>query len=446
MEDLKTLDKSTKTTSDARILATQISVCFAIGFAAIYIVSAYLQRSTFENLLSFYGPDGPGMYPNAPLPKPFGVHFFGDFLLPQWQSTLSDPWVFKEVVGPPVNNYLPFPMVIFWVFAQFSYWNSFVIFLISSILILGYPIIRVLKNYSGFQKTQIILSSIVLTGPMISLLDRGNFQFLMIGLGVLATHLFVKKRYWLAAVVFGLAIAMKAYPIVFLILFIREKKWKHLFLSIGTAFVSTWIPLIFYSGSPIQILKSVWENIRIWGDVYAHGYLAYNNSIRGFLLSIESLKIPMLSPLSSFLYTHIVFLIFAIGLLALFVLLCPRVPRAEIALVSAALICCLVDFVPPYVLGMYFVAFYFLWNKESQIPRRWLITYGWLLAVLLMPRGIPVKFWNSNFAFDQPTYTSLLGGICSLGIIILVFIRHFNRENLRGVLSLNLLKKDFIDH
>jgi hypothetical protein len=445
MEDLTSPTTSKRRPSDARILATQISVCFAIGFAAIYIVSSYLQRSTFENLLSFYGPDGPGMYPNAPLPNPFGVHFFGDFLLPQWQSILSDPWIYKEAVGPPVNNYLPFTMGVFWIFAQFTYWNSFIAFLVSSILIFGYPLLKVLRNYTGIEKAQIILSSVVLTGPMISLLDRGNLQFLMIGFCVLATHAFVKKRYWIAAVLFGLAIAMKAYPIVFLIFFIRGKKWRHLFLSAGTAFVATWIPLIFYAGSPIQILKSVWENIRIWGDVYDYGYLAYNNSVRGFLISVESLQIPILSPISSFLYSNIVFSLTVIGLLAVFVLLCPKVPPAEIALVGVALICCLVDFVPPYVLGMYFVAFYFLWDQESQLPKKWLVAYGWLLAVLLMPRGIPVEFWNSNFAFDQPTYTSLLGGICSFGIIMLVFIRHFNRQNLRSVMGLNILKKSFID-
>jgi hypothetical protein len=239
---------------------------------------------------------------------------------------------------------------------------------------------------------------------------------------------------------------MKAYPVVFLVLFFRERKWKHLFLSIGTSIVATWIPLILYSGTPITLLQSVWENIRMWGDVYAYGYLAYNNSLRGFLISVESFQIPYLSALSNFMYSNIVILILVIGLLALFVFLCPQVPRAEVVLVSVSLMACLVDFVPPYVLGMYFVAIYFLWSDESQIPRRLLITYGWLIAILFMPRGIPVEFWNSNFSPDQPTYTSLLGGICSAGIIVLAFVRHFNRTNLRSVLRLNLLKKNLIEH
>jgi hypothetical protein len=444
MEDLET-PPTKEQVSSTRILATQISIGFAIGFTAIYIVSSYLQRSTFENLLSFYGPDGPAMYPNAPLPNPFGVHFFGDFLLPQWQSTLDDPWVYKDLTGPPVNNYLPFTMAVFWIFAQFSYWNSFVFFLISSILILGYPLFKVLKSYSGLQKTQILLSTVVLTGPMISLLDRGNLQLLLIGLCVFAAHSFANKRYSTAAVLFGLAIALKAYPVVFLVLFFREKKWKHLFLTIGTSIIATWIPLILYSGTPIALLRSVWENIRTWGDVYAYGSLAYNNSIRGFLVSVDSLQIPYLSALGNFMYSNMIIVILLVGLLALFVFLCPQVPRAEVVLVSVSLIACLVDFVPPYVLGMYFVAIYFLWNDESQIPRRWLITYGWFIAILFMPRGIPVEFWNSDFSTDRPTYTSLLGGVLSAGIIVLAFIRHLNRANLRSVMGLNLLKKSFID-
>ena len=109
-----------------------------------------------------------------------------DFSLPQWQSNLKDPWVFKEVVGPPVNNYFPFSMAVFWVFARFSYWHSFLVFLVSSLVIFGYPLIRALQKYSALQRTQIIVSSVILTGPMISLLDRGNLQFLLVALCLVA--------------------------------------------------------------------------------------------------------------------------------------------------------------------------------------------------------------------------------------------------------------------
>ena len=445
MENMTDRNPPKRKSTDAQILAAQISLLFLVGFVVIYIASSYLQRSPFENLLSFYGSDVPGMYPNAALPKPYGVHFFGDFLLPQWQSNLKDPWVFKEVVGPPVNNYFPFSMAVFWVFARFSYWHSFLVFLVSSLVIFGYPLIRALQKYSALQRTQIIVSSVILTGPMISLLDRGNLQLLLVALCLVAVHAFNRKKFILSAVLFGLVIAMKAYPVIFLILFIRAKRWRDLFISVSTAFIATWLPLIFYSGSPIQILKSVWENIRIWGDVYAHGYLSYNNSIRGSLLSIDSFQLPYLSSLCNHLYANIGIVILGISLLVAFVLMCPNVPRVEVMLVSVAAICGLVDYVAPYALGMYFIALYFIWSDEGTVPRRWLISYGWLIAVLMMPRGLPVKFWNTNFGFDIPTYTSLLGGICSVGLIVLIFTRHFSASNLRSVLRFDLLKHNFVD-
>jgi hypothetical protein len=425
---------------EARILSAQISLLFFIFFVLIYVCSSYLQRSTFENLLSFYGPDGPGLYPNVVLPKPYGVHFFGDFLLPQWQSRLSNPWIYNDPAGPPINNYLPFTMAIFRFLAQFSYWKSFIGFFASSLVLLTAPLITGLKSFAKLEKLQLIVASVLLTGPMISLLDRGNLQLLLIALCLTALALHQNNFANTAAVVLGLAIALKGYPAVLLIFFVRERQFRALFLSISTAIVSTLAAISLYSVGIWQGLTLVKRNIELWGVSYTRGYLSYNNSIKGTLVSVESFNIPLVSRLSTFLLAHVGLVSLVILAVALFVLLNNRTTNFEVALVCAALMCGLVDYVAPYAIGLYFIAVYYLWSEGSQVPRRWFIAYGWLVAILLAPKGIPISFWRSAFAFSSPTYTSLLGGICSTTLVILVAMRTTQRESVRQVLKLEILR------
>jgi hypothetical protein len=421
-------------------LNTQISLMFFIGFVMLYIGSSYLQRSTLENLFSFYGSDGPGLLPNVVLPKPFGVHFFGDFLLPQWQSRLHDPWVFKDPTGPPITNYFPFTMAVFWLFSYISYWKSFLLFLVISLVLILHPLIAILKPRSRLERVQLIVGSVVFTGPMISLLDRGNIQLLLIGLCLMGVYQFSKGRYVLAAVLMGLAIGLKVYPILFLILFFRRHQWKALAVSLGTAVSSTVIPLIFYSGGIIETLHSIGRNVKINDSIYLRGYLCYNNSVKGSLITVESLGIPVISRLSTLTLTHFAIAAISLLMMSVFIFLNRNVPTGEILLVAAALMCSLATYVAPYVLGVFFVAILWLWKDSTDIPHWTLITYGWLLAILLMPRGLPLKFWNPDFISSSPTYTSLLGGPCCVAIIIVCFVRHANMKSLRGILRFDFLK------
>lgn len=421
-------------------LSAQISLMFLFGFIMIYIASSYLQRSTFENLMSFYGSDGPGLLPNVVLPKPYGVHFFGDFLLPQWQSRLQDPWMFKDPTGPPITNYFPFTMGVFWVFSQISYWKSFLIFFVGSLMLILIPLLRVSKQLSPLERVQLIVTSIVLTGPMISLLDRGNIQLLLVGICLMGIYQFGQGRFLLSAILIGLAIGLKVYPLIFLVLFVRGHKWRALMLSISTAAASTLIPLIFYGDGVLKTLRSISENVKINDGIYLRGYLAYNNSIKGSLITLESLGIPFVSRISTLALSNYVIVALLLLIVALIIFLNRQVTTGEIILVSAALMCSLATYVAPYVLAMYFIAILWLWKDSAKISNFAIITYGWLLAILLMPRGLPLHFWNSEFAFSSPTYTSLLGGPCSVVIILVCFVRHTNRETLRRVLRLDLLK------
>ena len=297
-----------------------------------------------------------------------------------------------------------------------------------------------MTEFSLAQRLQLLIGTVLLTGPTISLLDRGNIQLLLIGLCLLGIFLFINGKATIAAILLGLAIALKGYPVILLIFFARNRKWKATILSISTAITATLTPLFFYSGGIIGSFKAIWSNVRVNEVAYSHGYLSYNNSLKGSLLSIEALGVPIVSRIASIMYSHVGVLTLCLIGLVLVVLLNRSVTNFEIAVVCAALMCGLVDYVAPYAVGLYFIPILFLWREGSLVPRNWFIAYGWLISLLLAPKGVPVTFWNEGFAFSSPTYTSLLGGICSVLLIVLIAIRTINRESLREILQLKILR------
>lgn len=68
------------------LLFTQ--VCFAISLPVAYVLSSYFQRGRFDQFFLNDAVDTPPV-PGDFYPGPLGVHTFGDFLQPLWQSRLT---------------------------------------------------------------------------------------------------------------------------------------------------------------------------------------------------------------------------------------------------------------------------------------------------------------------------------------------------------------------
>jgi hypothetical protein len=112
-----------------------------------------------------------------------------------------------------------------------------------------------------------------------------------------------------------------------------------------------------------------------------------------------------------------------------------RASLFDVSLMGAVLATTLVDFVGGYALGLYFLAVMTLGHGAEHYPvwkRRLLFL---LIGIQLMPKGLPLKFWSETLIGPTTTYTSLLGGL--VGILILVVcgvdvLRRKSRENVRS--------------
>lgn len=419
--------------------ALTISVCFIVGISLCFVISSYLNKGLFEHFISYLGSDGPAGYANSVVPPRLGVHTFGDYLLPRWQSNLSSPWFITDTANGPRNNYLPFTMAVFWLFSAIAYWESFVLFMTIGTIALLSSIWFSMSGEQSVTRGQLIVSSVILTSPFISLMDRGNIQILLTALIGMAFVLFMNDRKSWGALALGLAIALKGYPIVFLVVWLRERRWKDCLISLSTAAFATVLPLLFYDGGILRNLSRILRNVRLNEELYAYESLAYNNSLKGSLLSLQNLQINGISSVAQAGFEHIHFLNLLIVVVAIFIILKKRASLFDVSLMAVVLATTLVDYVAAYALGLYFVALMTLGHGAERYPvwKRRLLFF--LIGIQMMPKGIPIKFWSETLTGPTATFASLLGGMVGMLILLIcgtdvIRRKRLNSDNSEGLI------------
>jgi len=87
-----------------------------------------------------------------------------------------------------------------------------------------------------------------LTFPFLLMIDRGNFDGILSIIMIAFIYFFSQKKYLISSLLLSLVIAMKVLPAVLLLLFITEKKYKALFISVISTIFLTLISILFFNG------------------------------------------------------------------------------------------------------------------------------------------------------------------------------------------------------
>ena len=244
-----------------------------------------------------------------------------------------------------------------------------------------------------------------------------------------AVVLFINEKKTWGAILLGLAVALKGYPIVFLVIWLKERRWKDCIIALSTSAFATVLPLLFYEGGITRNLSRIFRNVRLNEKLYAHESLAYNNSLKGSLLSVENLHVGGVSSFAQFGFDHINLLNLLIAVLFGLLMLNKRATLFDTSLMGAVLATTLVDFVGAYALGLYFVALTALGHgseKYSVWKRRTLFL---LIGIQMMPKGIPLKFWSEALIGPTTTYASLLGGLVGILIVFIIGVDILKRRS-----------------
>lgn len=411
-------------------LLSLVLSAFVFG-VLMYVSSEYYEKAQFSQLLSFQGPDGPGPLPINLYPKPLGVHFFGDFLIPFRLAQQSSPYLATEILP---FSYLPLSSVILAPMILFGYWPALLVFLVSALSLLAIAVSRLARFLEGRISVDILFAIVFLSGPMLSNIDRGNLSLALTGVCVLAVVELRRGKPGLSAILFGLAGAMKAYPLVFFAVFIRRRDFKSLGAGVTAFAVATLAPLVMYEGGLTKNLQEMIHQFVASGTtMHASKVRAYNNS---FFALLDSLGLA--GDWFRINYT-LVFGVIALCMVGL--AMTKRATDFEALLISTVVMVFSPQTVGQYVLLLFLVPVLWLVSEEQ--------TPGWeariaavLLGLLMVPKGVPFAGPQAEWSPAAITFTSTLNPLIGITLLVVcaVSILARRRSNVQVQMELDPTK------
>jgi hypothetical protein len=255
--------------------------------------------------------DGPGR--NSPFVN--SVPRFSDFYQIFSYAQNSDPYTYVKSGYPPFGHEFLTPLTIF---------NSdlaLVIFLGASIGLIFASVVNLVSNsvnvfemnYADFLSFGVLCLSF----PVLFAADRGNIDILIVGMLVAVINLHYRGKRKTASIIFGLAVAMKVYPIVFLLYFLRFKGGMFFTMrALAVAFIATLIATWSSIGLSRESLSLLQTSIFGEGGVVLESrFGAWSTSVTGFVAALRQATsgiFPSSETDLYFLYVRIALLIFAL--------------------------------------------------------------------------------------------------------------------------------------
>jgi len=293
---------------------------------------------------------------------------------------------------------------------------------------------QIKKNgYSGSMDWSLIRNSFVftlMTYPVLLAIDRGNsemYVFILISLSIL---FYYDKKFLISAILLGLAIHLKIYFVVFLLIYFVDKKYREMGIVIFLFFIlpilafliDKWVfPATQFSDSIFIFLKSAVSSGNWYNNTYVlgDGGAAYCSSLYGGLKAIIYYLFPGIQagniPVRVLFYLYLPVTLLIAGATTLHLLFFEKEAWKRVALVTFILIIC------PYVtadyrLVMLFIPLWMFINSNKQTNYN--VVYAILFGLLLIPKDYYIiRDWISISVIINP-------------LIIILFIVILFREGI----------------
>lgn len=394
-------------------------MAWTISLVAMFVRSQYQQLDNWSNMVSFYPAEPPGNVPSLCMPNPIGVHYFGDLVSWGCGSLLENPY--RDSWG---HSYFP---LAYWVGKPFGwlledglinslylFWAVFVIF-----IAMIWMISKQIDSDNLGHLVIWVIFSISLSAPGIGLLDRGNAQLVVfLALMMWMFHL-TKGDHQLGAIWLGVAVAIKGYPIIFAVHYIRERQWRAFIIAALTASLGFAIPIVAFEGSLAMTVSSFLHQLT--SHVQSDGVVRYNSSLLGLLRVLEEATdsgnnflnpVHFLVALAIKKYT-ILSLVFAFVLIAL--TMNRSVEFFEFLVLGSVFCCLLIQVVGSYVLGFFWLPLLVACSLEQMNSRRRVALF--LLALILVPKGLTL----GSIGGITPSLTTILNPIIMVTISLVCY-------------------------
>jgi hypothetical protein len=317
---------------------------------------------------------------------------------------------------------------------------------ISFMLLLGFSLSCLFIFVYGKIRNQEKLSSIsnailisFFNYPILFAIDRGNYELLIMGFLVLFIIFFEKEKYILSGLFLAVPIAMKVYPAVFLLLFLINKKYRSLFVTLVFIALLQIIPLLMFEGGFFNNVQFLLKGDN-FNNSFLKMYLSNDNLTQRSVTLYSAFKIIFIEfsaidniNMTRFRYLYIMISAISIILLAIFIYFKEKELWKQVAILSIIML------VFPHISADYKLihilipfALYLVTRKKFKYD----YIYIALFSLLLMPKDY---YLFSVILSDTGTHDISIASIANplIMIIMIAIIIYENKIRNRKIAKIN---------
>lgn len=269
------------------------------------------------------------------------------------------------------------------------------------------------SDLTRVQNLQNVFILSFLSYPFLLILDRGNFDMFLFILFALFIYAFKAEKYMLAAILIGIENACKPFLVLFLVLFLFNKKYKEFFISLILTTVLIIGGFLLLKGGFIHNISTFIINLRLTESFFVYSNKGGSASCSSLFMALKLILCLLYNLISTHLLAEICKYINLITItIVIFFSWKERVFWKQITLLTLAVL------VLPYIIFDYKLIFLFvpIWlfvnNSEKS---RFDLIYTILFALLLIPKNLPFGiFFNLGFSVVLNPFLMIL----FIGLII----------------------------
>lgn len=197
---------------------------------------------------------------------------FMDFFNQMDLSRDLNPYSNNDRHGNPgiVASYFPFTYVVFYCFSFFSDKVALglflTIFIVSTVYTVKYFVWEQSSSLTANVKNVFALS--LLTYPFLFLIDRGNIEGILFVFEVAFLVFYLRKNFNLALIFLALATAMKLYPGLLALLFLKDKKYKEFLLCCFVTLAVSFLSLLLFKGALLKNIDGLLRELGQFSKIY----------------------------------------------------------------------------------------------------------------------------------------------------------------------------------
>lgn len=204
--------------------------------------------------------------------------------------TNLNPYMNEHIVG--CAAYFPFAYLLLYFFSFIGIYNSLLLY--SALFILYFVYYCKVNILSGvdFSSNEdkkefslYILIFSLLSYPFLFVLDRGNIESLLFICLSLFLIFYERKKYWYSVFFLTIAAAMKAYPLIFVVLFIVDNRKKYAWYTVMLTAIISLIALLTFQNGVVANINGLINQLQVFNAMYIVGYAGqyYNSSLFGMI-------------------------------------------------------------------------------------------------------------------------------------------------------------------